>query len=65
MVNIISPALTLMCAFAVFKNGLPRMSDIFLFLHVKYYKIYRNEKVLDFYRNILCNSYGIVDRLVG
>jgi hypothetical protein len=34
-------------------------------LHVKYYKIYRNEKVLDFYQNILSDSCRIADRLVG
>jgi hypothetical protein len=36
-----------------------------IFLHVKYYKIYRNKKVLDFYQNILSDSCRIADRLVG
>jgi hypothetical protein len=36
-----------------------------VFLHVKYYKIYRNEKVLDFYQNILSNSCRVADWLVG
>ena len=34
-------------------------------LHVKYYKIHRNKEVLYFYRNILSDSYRVVDRLVG
>jgi hypothetical protein len=32
-----------------------------VFLHIKYYKVYRNKKVLDFYRNILGNAYRVAD----
>jgi hypothetical protein len=38
---------------------------LYVLLHIKYYKIYRNKKVLDFYRNILSNSYRVEDWLVG
>ena len=34
-------------------------------LHVKYHKIYRNQKVSYFYQNILSDSYRVVDQLVN
>jgi hypothetical protein len=48
------------------QEGSPKNEGcLHIFLHIKYYKVYRNKKVFDFYWNILGDSCRVADRLVG
>ena len=48
------------------QEGSPKNEGcLHVFLHIKYYKIYGNKKVLHFYQNVLSDSCRVADRLVG
>jgi len=62
---IISLALMSMCAFAVRRNGLPRMSGVCVNPNIQHHKVDWDNAVFDSYGNVFCYGRQVMDWLIS